>query len=140
MNSQIVITLLSVAWLAMFILGRKQYEDIKKQTLQLLTEGADRAKARNIELSVQEYYDQLQPVWEEMVRRTARFVLHKTELFPVPATPDYVRKRMNFTPAWLGAYLRLHHYKVTAVPELDEQINKILAMANNKPSARKQSR
>ena len=140
MNSQIVITLLSVAWLVMFILGRKQYEDIKKQTLQLLTEGADRAKARNIELSVQEYYDQLQPVWEEMVRRTARFVLHKTELFPVPATPDYVRKRMNFTPAWLGAYLRLHHYKVTAVPELDEQINKILAMANNKPSARKQSR
>ena len=140
MNSQIVITLLSVAWLVMFILGRKQYEDIKKQTLQLLIEGADRAKARNIELSVQEYYDQLQPVWEEMVRRTARFVLHKTELFPVPATPDYVRKRMNFTPAWLGAYLRLHHYKVTAVPELDEQINKILAMANNKPSSRKQTR
>lgn len=139
MITQTLVTILSAAWLIMFITGRSQYERIKKRTIELLLKGADLAKKRNLELSVEQYYDQLQPAWEQMVRDSAHFILHKTELWPVLATPEYVRKRMNFTPAWLGAYLRLHGHKLSAAPELEEQIKAILDLAP-KQTSRKQCR
>lgn len=125
----IVILIFSSAWLLMFITGRAQYERIKKGTLELILTEAKKSAKRPGGIVVEQFYAQLQPAWEQLVKRYY-FVLHKTELFPMLATPAYLRKRMNFTDAWLGAYLRVNKFACTAEPELDEKIKAIQALVH----------
>lgn len=128
-----VFALLCAVWLVFFIFGRRQLERVKRATLDLVLTQAASLKRQHQEPSIEEFYALLQPGWEAMLRQSARFVTHKTELFPIPATPAAVRRRLNFTPAWLGAYLRLNGYRWAANPELEPEIERILALAPVRP-------
>jgi hypothetical protein len=58
-------------------------------------------------------------------------------LWPVPARPDGLRRRLNLTPAWLGAFLALGGMKLPADYELSRQIDEILRSAHPRRSKSK---
>jgi hypothetical protein len=126
------IAILSAIWLVMFILGRWQFNRVKQYTTDMILEEARRKKSLNQYLTVEDLYQQLQPGWEEMIKKNAWFILHSTELFPVPAWPSIVKNRLKFTPAWMGAFLRLNGVKLPARVELENEIERIVMLAPQK--------
>lgn len=103
---QITIVLL-ILWFLMFVAGKFQQGRIKKKLFERIREGLAPAGEKNPNLSLGAYYDWVFLDWENLVKRNAWFILSPNELYPVAADPERVRTRMNLTPAWLGAYLRL---------------------------------
>lgn len=138
MNFQInpVIGILSAAWLLMFLYARSQTEKIKKTTINMILEQAGLEDKKEPQPTLDEFYSNFQILWEEMLQKSAVVILHKSELFPLPAKPEIVRKRLNLTPAWMGAYLRLNGFQWKATPELDEQIQQIMALAPTRKKKR----
>ena len=120
-------------WLVLFVTGQMQFKRVRQRTLDLALAEIGPARKRKPDLTVEGYYDLLLPTWEQMVKKNAWFIPHRTELCPMPATPAYLRSRLNFTPAWLGAFLRLRGIKLNCAPELEEQITAITAMVPKKP-------
>jgi hypothetical protein len=131
-----VIGILSAAWLLMFLYARSQTERIKKNTVDMILERARIESKREPCSTMEQFYADFQQDWEKMLHESAVVILHKSELFPLPAKPEVVRRRLNLTPAWMGAYLRLHGFRLKASPELDEQIQQIMILAPTKKTKR----
>ena len=112
-------------WLVFFLLGREQLKRVKTNTQRMVLENIEPALAKNKNLTVSQYYKQVNKQWEEMVPKTAKFILHKSELYPVPAKLETVRARANFSPEWVGAFLHLKGYTLKATPAQQERINYI---------------
>ncbi len=119
----------SAVWLVFYILGRRQFTRVRRGTADLVLEQGRRAAQLSPRPSVEALYDQLQPEWEAMVKRRAWFLPHRSELFPVPVRLGGLRRRLNFTPGWVGAYLRLNGVHLTAGTDLEMEIQRILALA-----------
>lgn len=126
------IGILSAIWLLFFVLGRWQLNRVKQCTTDLILNEASQVQRLHQPPNVEDFYTQIQPNWEVMLKKNAWFILHKTELFPVPAWPLIVQKRLNFTPAWMGAYLRLNGIKLPAEPELETEIERIVTLVPRK--------
>jgi len=126
------IAILSAIWLLFFVLGRWQFNRVKKLTTELILSESRQAQRLSKNITVDELYLQILPIWEASLKKSAWFILHKSELFPVPALPATVRKRLNFTPAWMGAYLRLNGVDLPASAELNVEIERIKALAPKK--------
>jgi len=121
-------TLLVGIWLVVHLAGKYQYKRVRNFTLDLVDSETCHIKGGRV--SVEEFYAYLLPKWEEFVSDKVLFILHKTELWPIPAQVDTVRQRLNFTPAWLGAYLKLNEVKISIEkPQLEEKINQIIKTA-----------
>ena len=123
-----IIGILSAIWLALFLWARSQTERVKERTTALILEQA-RLASRQDPPTVEQFFNNFQPIWEKMLRESASVILHKSELFPIPARPDAVRRRLNLSPAWLGAYLRIHGFHWRAEEGLEAEIQRILALA-----------
>jgi hypothetical protein len=126
----------SAVWLAFYILGRRQFARVRRGTAELVLEQGRRAGQMASCPSVEAFYTQLQPEWEAMLGRQAWFLPHRSELFPVPVRPADLRRRLNFTPGWVGAYLRLNGVHLPAGTELEKEIQRILALAGPPGRAR----
>jgi hypothetical protein len=48
------------------------------------------------------------PEWKHMIRKSVWYVTHKTELFPIPARPDLVMKRIGMDITCVGKILIRH--------------------------------
>jgi len=131
--TNIIGTVLGI-WLIFFLLAREQYKHIIDKTQRIVLDNIEAALKENKDLSVDQFYAQINPLWEQMVPHTAKFILHKTELYPVPAKLETVRSRMKFSPEWLGAFLSLHGYKLQATPSQQEEINRILSFSKHDPT------
>lgn len=116
-------------WLALLIAGKYQYARIKRSTLSMALSQLEEARKTHLALSIEDYYAFLLPRWEQMVRQNALFIPHSTEMWPVRATPEFAKKRLKFTPEWLGAYLTLEGQALPAAPALQEQIDAIVRLA-----------
>jgi hypothetical protein len=123
------IGIISAIWLLIFILGRWQFNRIKQFTTDLILDKARQARKLYQKPSIEDFYAQIQPEWQAMLRKNAWFILHASELFPVPAHPLIVQKRLKFTPAWMGAYLRLNGIYLSAETELESEIDRIVSLA-----------
>jgi len=117
-------------WLLFFLAGKFQYSRLRNATMNLALEQADTLLRRDRDLTVEHCYEVLLPEWERMLKRTTWFIPHKTEMWPMPARPDYVRNRMNLSPVWLGAFLELNGFKLLAAPALKVQIDEIVKRAS----------
>lgn len=100
-------------WTTLFLAGKAQLRRVEARTLPLVLDEACQALAEKPGLTAEELYDHLYPAWCRMVRRTAWFVPHRWEMWPLPASPAIVRDRMGFTPQWVARHLsekgiRLH--------------------------------
>jgi hypothetical protein len=94
-----------VIWTAVFFSGKYQLRRIESRTHDLVLEGARKALENNPQLSSKQMYELLYPQWTEMLGKTAWFVPHRLELWPIRATPDRVSERIDFTQEWLASHL-----------------------------------
>ncbi len=92
-------------WLIFFVLGRAQFNKIKKFTQSTIVEKARIEIKKNKSLKLKDFYDQIYPSWCDLVKKSIWFIPHKTELWPMPAKPDYVRKRIGFNQEWTAKIL-----------------------------------
>ena len=92
-------------WLILFVLGRAQFNKIKKLTQSVLVEKANVQIRENKEITLKEFYNQIYPSWCDLVKESIWFIPHKTELWPMPAKPDYVRDRIGFNQEWTARIL-----------------------------------
>ena len=122
-------------WLVLFLWGRSQLNNIKEATTQLVIENIEAAKKKNKNLTIDQYYEILYPKFETYVKTSAKFVTHKTELFPMPAKPDYVKTRIHFTPEWVGAFLKLNGHTIIANSQQQKTIDHIVGL--HKTNSRK---
>jgi hypothetical protein len=120
--------IVSAIWLLLFLTGRWQLNRVKQMTTDLILAEGRKIKQQHQEQTVEGLYEKIIPLWEPEINKIAWFVLHKSELFPIPAFPKIVQKRLNFTPAWMGAYLQINGIHLPASAELKEQINSIISM------------
>lgn len=118
-------------WLLLYLLGRKQLDRLKSNTKQLALDGIEAALEKNNDLTIQQYYEKLNGQWEQMVPQTTKFIPHKSELFPVPAKLETVRKQLNYSPEWLGAFLKLNGHTLKATAAQQERIEYILSLGDH---------
>jgi hypothetical protein len=124
--------ILSAVWLLFFVFGRWQFNRVKQSTTDMILNKARRVRRLHQNPSVEDFYTQIQPDWEAMLKKNAWFILHYTELFPVPAWPSIVKKRLKFTPAWTGAYLAVNGIKLPANADLEIEIEHIVMLSPKK--------
>jgi len=92
-------------WLILFVLGRAQFNKIKKLTQSVIVEKANVQIKEDKEIILKEFYKQIYPSWCDLVKKSIWFIPHKTELWPMPAKPDYVRDRIGFNQEWTARIL-----------------------------------
>lgn len=92
-------------WLILFVLGRAQFNKIKKLTQSVVVEKANVQIKEDKEITLKEFYKQIYPSWCDLVKKSIWFIPHKTELWPMPAKPDYVRDRIGFNQEWTARIL-----------------------------------
>lgn len=109
------------AWLIIIGASKLQLKWIKDRTESLMLTTASRLLEVNPRLPVDKLFDQVYPIWSEMVRKTALFIPHRWEVWPVPATPERVAGRLNFTPEWLGQHLLANGVEVHGVKPKKEK-------------------
>jgi len=132
-DAQAIVAIGFAIWLLMFGLGQWQFKRITKGTTELVLAMGKKAHNRRERPTVEEFYAQIRPEWEAMLKQKAKFILHKTELFPVPANARFVETRMKFTPAWLGAFLKVNHLDLPASEELEAEIEAVMSLAPKRP-------
>jgi hypothetical protein len=115
-------------WIVLFLLGRAQLNRIKDLLAKTALNEIDTALVGNKDLSINQYYELLYPKFEIIVKTNSRFIPHKTELFPMPSTPKYVKTRINFTPEWLGAYMQINGYLLKANRSQKKIIDQLLLL------------
>jgi hypothetical protein len=109
------------AWLIIIGASKLQLKWIKDRTESLMLTTASGFLEVNPRLPVDKLFDQVYPVWSEMVRKTALFIPHRWEVWPVPATPERVAGRLDFTPEWLGQHLLANGVEVHGVKPKKEK-------------------
>jgi hypothetical protein len=116
-------------WLLFFLLGKRQFDQARQLTLDLALSKVKAARKSNPEMTVDQYYGALLPEWETRIKEKIKFIPHKLEIWPMPAKPDYVRSRLNFTPEWLGAYLKVNGVILPATESQQARIDEIAALS-----------
>jgi len=106
------ILLATGAWATMFGLGKLQLKSIHTKTESWVLESSKQIVIDSPSITVDKLYEQLYPEWVQNLRGSAAFILHRWEIWPVPATPRFVKDRIDFTPEWLGGYLWANGLKV----------------------------
>jgi hypothetical protein len=122
-------------WILQFLLGRSQLNKITNRLTKIALDQIVETKKEKENLSVDQYYAHLYPQFVKIVKSNSKFIPHKTELFPMPATPDYVKKRINFTPEWLGAFMLINGHPLNANREQKKAIDQIM-MFQKSPTTR----
>lgn len=99
-------------WLLFFATSQWQLNRIKDRTNKLALEEAQKQLEANPNITIQEFYATLKPDWQHMIKRSALFIPHRWELWPLPATPGIVQQRIDFSEEWLGEFLWLEEIKM----------------------------
>jgi hypothetical protein len=94
-----------VTWMIFFFTGKYQLRRVESRTNDLVLESARQALEKNPQLSSKQMYELLYPQWRHMLQETAWFIPHRTEMWPVRASPELVSERINFTQEWLASHL-----------------------------------
>ena len=87
------------------------YRNIEASTMNMdgVFNVLDKAKefsASGTALSCGEIFKAVYPEWRDMVSKTACFILSKSELRPISASPSNVERRLNFSPEWVKTFLQ----------------------------------
>lgn len=74
-------------WMGLLFGGKVQFKRIESRTGSLVLEMARQYLEEDPLLRADQLYDRLYPQWCQMVRRSALFIPHRWELWPLPANP-----------------------------------------------------
>lgn len=121
-NNPGIILVASGLWLTIFYLGRYQLNTIRTKTEAWVLESAKQILMEHPNLNAAKLFDQLYPEWEQNLRGSAYFIMHRYEIWPVPATARFVKDRIDFSADWLEGYLWANGIKLpgSKAPEKDE--------------------
>ncbi len=97
---------LLVLWYFVLVAGTIQYRILKRKTIEMVVKRAGQMPDVEREDLPERVFAGIYPEWCEMVRRSAWFVPSKSELRPIPATPENVKMRFGFSPKWVRDCLR----------------------------------
>lgn len=123
-------------WIVFFLWGRAQFNKVKDATVKMILDNIEEAKKVHKNLTIDQYHEMLSPQVDAFIKTNVKFILHKTELFPMPAKPDYVRTRMNFTPEWVGAILKMNGQVIKATSKQQKTIEYIISLSKIKSRQR----
>lgn len=115
-------------WMIFFLSGKYQYSKIKSFTLNFVEEKIREVYAHNPKITVNEFYKMIYPLWRDSITGKYWFIPHKTELFPIKASPENIAKRLNLSPEWLGAYLEIKGYRLKRSRQQEQRIQEIIAL------------
>ncbi|TET85622.1 MAG: hypothetical protein E3J37_01545 [Anaerolineales bacterium] len=99
-------------WLAVFGMGKLQLKGIREKTEAWVLQTSRQIVADTPDISIDDLYERLYPRWVDHIRGSAVFILHRWEIWPLPATPRFVKDRLDFTPGWLENYLQANGLSV----------------------------
>jgi hypothetical protein len=99
-------------WLLLFVTGREQYRRVTRRTEELVLRMVQPALKANPAMTLPEFYRLLMPEWRQMLKKSAWYMTHKTELFPIPARPELVIKRMGLDETYVGQILLEHQIQL----------------------------
>lgn len=91
-------------WWLVFVAGRIQLRKARLLVEKLILDRAASVREKP-KMTLQQYHDLVLPELVEKVRGLVWFVPHRTELFPVPAKPDYLIERLGVNPEFVGRVL-----------------------------------
>jgi hypothetical protein len=111
LNHQEVLAMIFLIWAVMLFSGKSQLRRLQQNTALLVAERARQLATEGKSLKAQELYNQIYPEWTQMVRRTAYFIPHHWELWPLPALPFIVRNRIGFNSEWVKQFLQKNSFK-----------------------------
>jgi hypothetical protein len=97
---------LLVAWYAIFLAGTIQFRKIKSKTEGIILRHAENLLKNNAEIEPEKVYAYCYAEWCEMVKKSAWFIPGKYELGPILATLKNVKKRIGFSPVYIGEMLK----------------------------------
>ena len=92
-------------WIIFFVLGRGQSNGSKQFSITCKNRKERIEIKKNKSITLKEFYAQIYPSWCDLLKKTIWFIPHKSELWPMPAKPDYVRKRIGFNHEWTARVL-----------------------------------
>lgn len=110
-----VLFFLLVLWYIFYVAGTIQYRRLKKKTIEIVMKYATKAIDGNLDKSYEKVYEALYPEWCEMVKKSALFIPDKSELRPILANVENVKRRFIFTPQWVKACLKDHKIDFDAI-------------------------
>lgn len=114
------------AWATIFALGKLQLKSIRTKTETWTLESSRHILTQSPGIPLQKLYDQLYPEWVKNLRGTAVFIPHRWEIWPVPATPRFVKDRIDFSAEWLGGFLWANGIKLPGGKAPEEESSKYL--------------
>ena len=132
MDFQNIGLIVLVLWFVFYLAGRYQQNRVKKALIKKLSNEIELVKKEQLPTGLDEFYDRVFMDWPDLVRLNAKFVLNKMELLPYPAKPEELKTRFNLTPAWLGAYSKLHGLELEATEDQQIEIEQILLFSKNR--------
>lgn len=105
-----ILFFLLILWYLFYLAGTFQFRHIQKKTREIVLKYANLAMEGKLDRSYEKLYEACYPEWCEMVENSAVFIPNKSELIPVKATVENVKKRINFTPGSMKTFLK--EYKI----------------------------
>lgn len=113
LQNPVFTTALLLVWLMIYMAGRVQLRQIEQKTQELVLQLSREYLAQQPHLSATDLYQQIYPHWSQAVPGWGRFVPHRLDLWPVPATPENVAQKIAFSPRWIAELLKAQNIKLT---------------------------
>jgi hypothetical protein len=104
-DNTIIFNLVAGIYLTLLGLGHFQLWQIKKKTESLVIEISLPLVSNNPEITIQEIYNRIFPVWNSKIESWALFIPHRLEFYPVKATQDNIKQKFDFSQEWLKLLL-----------------------------------
>lgn len=121
-------------WLIVFLSGKMQLRLIEKISINFVLQKYEELISQNRKIRLGQFFNAISENWEPEVRRKVLFVPHRFELWPMPASPKYLAKRLPFSENWVGKVL-VENGKELKDPKM-EKIRKALLESKKKRGRR----
>ncbi|NTV35528.1 MAG: hypothetical protein HGA53_01100 [Anaerolineaceae bacterium] len=105
-NNPMVVSLVLGIYIAIYFAGRLQLETIKRKTTEMVLAYTREELKKKPNITSGGIFKHIYPLWEKEVGTWVKFIPHRTDLFPVPATAAAASKKLPFTPEWLVEVLK----------------------------------
>ncbi len=105
LENPVITTTLLLVWLTIYLAGRVQLRQIEQKSRALVLQLSREYLAQQPHLSATGLYQHIYPHWSKAVPGWGRFVPHRLDLWPVPATPENVAQKIAFSPRWIAELL-----------------------------------
>ena len=105
LDNPMLISGILVVWLGIFVAGRFQLQNIERKTVEMVLGISPSLIAAKPHITSRVLYKRIYPRWETSLRQWGWFIPHRTDLWPVPITPETVRQKFPFSHQWIAETL-----------------------------------